>query len=33
MLGIADRGLVFDLLETALKGDAAGALGRMARAL
>jgi DNA polymerase-3 subunit gamma/tau len=30
MLGIADRGLVFGLLETALKGDAAGALGQMA---
>ena len=30
MLGIADRGLVFDLLETALQGDAAGALSRMA---
>jgi len=30
MLGIADRGLVFDLIETALKGDAAGALGQMA---
>ena len=29
MLGIADRGLVFDLLETALKGDAAGALRQM----
>ncbi|HLY44423.1 MAG TPA: DNA polymerase III subunit gamma/tau [Stellaceae bacterium] len=29
MLGIADRGLVFDLLETVLKGDAAGALDRM----
>jgi DNA polymerase III subunit gamma/tau len=29
MLGIADRNLVFDLLETALKGDAAGALQRM----
>jgi DNA polymerase III subunit gamma/tau len=29
MLGIADRGLVFDLLETALKGDAAGALKQM----
>ena len=26
MLGIADRGLVFDLFETVLKGDAAGAL-------
>ena len=30
MLGIADRGLVFDLLETALRGDAAGALRRIA---
>jgi DNA polymerase III subunit gamma/tau len=30
MLGIADRGLVFELLETVLKGDAAGALERMA---
>ena len=29
MLGIADRGLVFDLFETVLKGDAAGALDRM----
>jgi DNA polymerase III subunit gamma/tau len=29
MLGIADRGLVFDLLEAALKGDAAGALAQM----
>src|SRR5205085_11089733 len=29
MLGIADRNLVFDLLETVLKGDTAGALGRM----
>jgi DNA polymerase III subunit gamma/tau len=29
MLGIADRGLVFDLFETVLKGDAAGALERM----
>jgi DNA polymerase-3 subunit gamma/tau len=29
MLGIADRSLVFDLLETVLKGDAAGALDRM----
>ena len=29
MLGIADRGLVFDLFETVLKGDAAGALGRL----
>jgi len=30
MLGIADRGLVFDLFETVLRGDAAGALDRMA---
>jgi DNA polymerase-3 subunit gamma/tau len=30
MLGIADRGLVFDLLEAALRGDAADALKRMA---
>src|SRR3954452_20617784 len=29
MLGIADRGLVLDLFETVLKGDAAGALDRM----
>ena len=29
MLGIADRGLVFDLLEAALKGDAPGALAQM----
>jgi DNA polymerase-3 subunit gamma/tau len=29
MLGIADRGLVFDLLETVMKGDAAGALQKM----
>jgi DNA polymerase III subunit gamma/tau len=29
MLGIADRGAVFDLLESVLRGDAAGALGRM----
>jgi DNA polymerase III subunit gamma/tau len=29
MLGIADRGLVFDLFATVLKGDAAGALDRM----
>ena len=29
MLGIADRALVFDLFETVLKGDAAGALDRM----
>ena len=29
MLGIADKGLVFDLLDTVLKGDAAGALGRL----
>jgi len=30
MLGIADRGLVFDLLEMVLKGDAAGALQGLA---
>ena len=29
MLGIADRGLVFDLFETVIKGDAGGALDRM----
>src|SRR5579883_205518 len=29
MLGIADKGLVFDLLETVLKGDAAHALERL----
>jgi DNA polymerase-3 subunit gamma/tau len=29
MLGIADRGLVFDLLEAALKGDAGSALAQM----
>src|SRR5262249_41188835 len=29
MLGIADRGLVFDLFETVLKGDAAAALDQM----
>jgi DNA polymerase-3 subunit gamma/tau len=29
MLGIADRGLVFDLLENALRGDAPAALARM----
>jgi DNA polymerase-3 subunit gamma/tau len=29
MIGIADRGLVFDLLETVLKGDAAGGLNRL----
>ena len=29
MLGIADRGLVFDLLETVMKGDAANALKQM----
>jgi DNA polymerase-3 subunit gamma/tau len=29
MLGIADRGLVCDLFETVLRGDAAGALGQM----
>ena len=33
MLGIADRGLVFDLLETVLKGDAPDALRRHGRAL
>jgi len=31
MLGIADRGLVLDLFETVLKGDAADALSRMTR--
>jgi DNA polymerase III subunit gamma/tau len=31
MLGIADRGLVFDLLESVLRGDAADALARMDR--
>src|SRR5438270_1962081 len=31
MLGAADRGLVLDLLETVLRGDAAGALDRMDR--
>ena len=31
MLGIADRNLVWDLFETVLKGDAAGALARMDR--
>jgi DNA polymerase III subunit gamma/tau len=31
MLGVADRGLVFDLLESVLRGDAADALGRMDR--
>src|SRR5712691_4865398 len=31
MLGIADRALVFDLFETVLQGDAAGALDRMDR--
>jgi DNA polymerase-3 subunit gamma/tau len=31
MLGIADRALVFDLFETVLEGDAAGALDRMDR--
>jgi len=30
MLGIADRGLIFDLFETVLKGDAAGVLDQMA---
>ena len=29
MLGIADRGLVFDLLESVLRGDASGALKQM----
>ncbi len=29
MLGIADRGLVWDLFETVLRGDAAGALAQM----
>jgi DNA polymerase-3 subunit gamma/tau len=29
MLGIADHGLVFDLLETALRGDAGGGLAQM----
>ena len=31
MLGVADRGLVFDLLESVLRGDAAEALARMDR--
>jgi DNA polymerase III subunit gamma/tau len=31
MLGAADRGLVLDLMETVLRGDAAGALDRMDR--
>ncbi len=31
MLGVADRGLVFDLLESVLRGDAADALARMDR--
>ncbi len=30
LLGLADRGRVFDLLETVLKGDAGGALGKLA---
>ena len=30
MLGIADRGLVFDLFETAMRGDAPGALSQLA---
>ncbi|HYC14688.1 MAG TPA: DNA polymerase III subunit gamma/tau, partial [Stellaceae bacterium] len=30
MLGIADKGLMLDLLETVLRGDAAGALGQLA---
>ena len=29
MLGIADRGLVFELMESVLRGDAAAALGRL----
>ncbi|MGD9616400.1 MAG: DNA polymerase III subunit gamma/tau [Alphaproteobacteria bacterium] len=29
MLGIADRGLIWDLFETVLRGDAAGALGQL----
>ena len=29
MLGVADRGLTFDLFETVMAGDAAGALGRL----
>jgi DNA polymerase-3 subunit gamma/tau len=29
MLGVADRGLVFDLFEAVMRGDAAGALDRM----
>ena len=29
MLGIADRGLVLDLFETVMRGDAAGAIGQM----
>ena len=33
MLGIADRGLVWDLFETVLRGDAAGALDADGRAL
>jgi DNA polymerase III subunit gamma/tau len=31
MLGIADRGQIFDLLESVLRGDAAAALGRLDR--
>jgi DNA polymerase III subunit gamma/tau len=31
MLGVADRGLVFDLLDSVLRGDAADALARMDR--
>ena len=31
MLGVADRGLVFDLLETVLRGDAAAALEQLDR--
>ena len=33
MLGIADRGLVFDLFESVLRGDAAAALAQLDRAL
>src|SRR6202030_2269891 len=29
MLGIADRGLLFDLFETVMRGDAAGALRQL----
>ena len=31
MLGVADRGLVFDLLEAVLHGDAAAALAQIDR--